>query len=167
MVRLAIEDNPAFSVSDVELSRTGPSYSIDTVLFFRDRHPEADLFFIVGLDSFLEVTTWRRYEDLFSVCHFLVLNRGGSTRCNLEDLTPRRFWADFQEEKGKNHWIHTPSGHSTRFMDRPRIDISSSEIRERIRRGMSVRYMMQDRVETYIQERAFYAKPESGRGVSQ
>jgi nicotinate-nucleotide adenylyltransferase len=157
MVRLAVKDNPAFFVSDVELSRGGTSYSIDTVLYFRKQYPEAGLFFVVGLDSFLEVTTWKRYEDLFSLCHFVVLNRIGSKRSSLSDLAPRSFWADFRHGGNANHWIHGPTGLSTVFLDGPLTDISSSEIRERIRTRRSVRYMMKEKVEAYIHKRGFYS----------
>lgn len=163
MVRLAIEDNPAFSVSDVELSREGKSYSIETVLYLRNRWPEAELFFVVGMDSFLEVTTWKRYQDLFSLCHFVVLNRPGSKRCKLTDLTPREFWAIFRRGDDSHQWIHGPSGRSTHFLDRPFMSISSSEIRERIRTGRSVRYMMQERVEAYIWKNGFYSSSRSGQ----
>lgn len=163
MVHLAVEDNPAFSVSDVELSREGKSYSIETILYFRDRFGGAELFFIVGLDSFLEVTTWKRYGDLFSICNFVVLNRPGSERCELADFTPRVFWAKFHQEDNANKWIYGPSGLSTNFLKKPSIDVSSSEIRERIRAGRSVRYMMDAKVEAYIYEKRFYSEFQSGR----
>lgn len=166
MVRLAIRDNPVFSVSDVELSREGKSYSIDTILHFRKQYPEAELFFVVGLDSFLEVHTWKRYQDLFSLCHFVVLNRIGSKRRKLIDLTPRAFWADFHHGKNANHWVHAPSGRSTHFLDRPLMDISSSEIRQRIRTGRSIRYMMQEEVEAYVHENGFYSRFQPCQEVS-
>jgi len=156
LVRLAIEDNPAFSASDVELSRPGKSYSIDTVLFFRDHHPRAELFFIVGMDSFLEITTWKRYETLFSLCNFVVLNRPGTVQPELRDLTPREFWATFKPARNPNQWIHGPTGLSTHFVAKPLIDISSSEIRERIRNGASVRYMMPEKVEACVLQKGFY-----------
>jgi nicotinate-nucleotide adenylyltransferase len=166
MVRLAIEGNPAFVASDVELAREGKSYSIETILYFRNLCPGADLFFIEGLDSFLEVTTWKRYQDLFSLCHFVVLNRPGSTRPQPEDLCPSEFWTSFRVSKDPNQWIHSSSGFSIYFMDRPVTDISSSEIRERIRAGKSVRYMMQERVEAYVLQNLFYSQPQMGKTSS-
>jgi nicotinate-nucleotide adenylyltransferase len=163
MVRLAIRDNPAFSVSDVELSREGKSYSIETVLYFRKHYPEAEVFFVVGVDSFLEVTTWKQYQDLFSLSHFVVLNRPGSRRCKLTDLTPHEFWAIFHLGKNADQWVHGPSGLSTYFLDEPLLDISSSEIRERIQTHRSIRYMMPERVEAYIRKNGFYSGPQSGQ----
>ncbi len=167
MVRLAIEDNPAFWVSDVELTREGKSYSIETILYLREQHPGTELFFVVGLDSFLEVTTWKKYQDLFSLCHFVVLNRPGSERCKLTDLTSHEFWACFRQGRNVNEWIHGPSAHSTHFLDKPLMDISSSEIRERMRSCRSVRYMMPEKVEAYILKNGFYSrsKPDQGGSV--
>ncbi len=163
MVRLAIDDNPAFSVSDVEIKREGKSYSIDTVHHFRNCYPGAELFFIVGMDSFLEVTTWKSYKDLFSLCHFVVLNRPGSSRCRLTDLRPPEFWANFHVGATPSRWTHGPSGLSTYFLEKPLIDISSSEIRERIRTDRSVRYLMEEKVEAYIHQRGLYSKSHSGQ----
>ncbi|MBW2056947.1 MAG: nicotinate-nucleotide adenylyltransferase [Deltaproteobacteria bacterium] len=160
MVRLAIEDNPAFMVSDVELVRPGKSYSIDTLLYFRNESPGADLYFIVGMDSFLDVTTWKRYQDLFSLCHFVVLSRPGWKPCGLADLTPHEFWKNFRSGKDANEWVHEPSGFRTYFLERPIMDISSREIRERIRTGRSVRYMMREKVEAFVLSKGFYAKPD-------
>jgi len=158
MVRLAIEENPAFSVSDVELLREGKSYSVETIHYFRDRYRGAELFFVVGLDSFLEVTTWKSYENLFSLCHFVVLNRPGSHRCEPTDLSPPEFWAKFRVGEDSSQWIYLPSGLATYFLKRPFMDISSTEIRERIRAGKSVRYMMPAEVENYIYKNRFYSE---------
>ena len=162
IVQLAIKDNPAFSVSDVELRREGKSYSVETIRYFLREDPEAELFFIVGLDSFLEITTWKKYEDIFSLCHLVVLSRPGVERCELTDLTPREFWTAFHPGKNSDHWIHGPSGHSIDFLDRPFMDISSSEIRQRIRRGKSIRYMMPERVEAYVLDKRCYRGAMSG-----
>lgn len=155
-VRLAVKGNPAFSICDVELRRKGKSYSVETVRHFHRHYPTGEIFFIVGLDAFLEITTWKRYKELFSLCHFVVLNRPGLNRRELTDLTPREFWETFRPGKNADHWVHNPSGHSTYFLSRPFMDISSSEIRDRIRRGISVRYMMPERVEAYVLEKQFY-----------
>jgi nicotinate-nucleotide adenylyltransferase len=157
IVRLAIKDNPAFSVSDVELRREGKSYSVETLRFFCHEDPEAELFFIVGLDSFLEITTWKKYHDIFALCHVVVLSRPGVARCDPTELTPREFWRAFHPGRNSNHWIYMPSGHSVYFLDRPFMDISSSEIRQRIRRGKSIRYMMPERVEAYVLQKRCYS----------
>ena len=159
MVRMAIQGTQLLGALDVEGRREGFSYTVQTLQELRDLYPDdLELFFILGMDSFLEVTTWKRYEDLFSLCNFVVLRRPGSERKNPEDLTPQRYWAAFHPDKDGNRWIHTPSGLSVYFLNNPLIDISSSEIRERIQTGRSVRYMMQEKVAAYIHEHGLYGR---------
>ena len=77
MVRLAIAGNPRFSLSDIEVQRGGRSYTIDTVDGLHSACPDAALFFITGLDSFLEIKTWNQWERLLTRCVFVVLSRPG------------------------------------------------------------------------------------------
>ncbi|MEI9477177.1 MAG: nicotinate-nucleotide adenylyltransferase [Deltaproteobacteria bacterium] len=77
MVKLATLANPFFSVSDVEIERSGKSYSIDTLRYFRERQPDS-FFFILGMDAFVEIETWKEYQKLFSLCNFIVMARPGS-----------------------------------------------------------------------------------------
>ncbi len=70
MVQLAISDNPYFSCSDIELKRSGKSYSVDTIRHFKEIH-HGPLFFIMGRDAFLEIETWKEFKTLFSLCHFV------------------------------------------------------------------------------------------------
>ena len=82
MTRLAVEDDLDFSVSDVELKRSGPSYTIDTIGHFESVLPDdSELFFIVGMDAFLDIETWKSYKDLFQEVPFIVMSRPGSTAC--------------------------------------------------------------------------------------
>ena len=76
MVRLAIADSPLFMVSDIEIQRKGKSYSIDTVRALRHHYgPSTELFFIIGLDAFLDFPTWREPHELLKICHFVVVPR--------------------------------------------------------------------------------------------
>ena len=77
MVRLAIKGNPHFTVSDMEIRRGGRSYTIDTIEALRQAHIGADLYFITGLDSFLEIGTWKEWQRLMALCSFVVLSREG------------------------------------------------------------------------------------------
>jgi len=77
MIRLSFSTHPDFSVSDVELKRSGPSYTIDTVRHFKSILPEdTELVLILGLDAFLEIDTWKSYKDLFLLIPFIVMSRG-------------------------------------------------------------------------------------------
>jgi nicotinate-nucleotide adenylyltransferase len=78
MLDLAVEDNPYFFTSDVELKRHERSYSIETLTYFtRTLEKDLDLFFILGMDAFLEINTWKNYQGLFSLCNFIVMTRPG------------------------------------------------------------------------------------------
>jgi hypothetical protein len=79
MVRLATAANPHFSTTDIELSRSGKSYSIDTIRYFRERC-RGSLFFILGGDAFAEIETWKEFQNLFSLCNFVVMTRPGSQK---------------------------------------------------------------------------------------
>ncbi len=77
MVRLATEGNPSFEPSDIEIKRGGRSYTIDTIEALRQAYPGTELYFITGLDSFLEIQTWHEWERLLTLCCFVVLSRPG------------------------------------------------------------------------------------------
>ncbi|MBS1128005.1 MAG: nadD, partial [Nitrospirae bacterium] len=83
MVRLAIKGNPHFTVSDMEIKRGGRSYTIDTIEALRQAHTGPDLYFITGLDSFLEIRTWKEWQRLMELCSFVVLSREG---CRFRDI---------------------------------------------------------------------------------
>ena len=79
MVRLAVARNPRFAVSTVELDRPGLSYSIDTIREFASQLTKRDsLYFIIGLDAFLEIGTWKDFREIFPLCNFIVTSRPGS-----------------------------------------------------------------------------------------
>ncbi len=92
MVRIATAGNPVFELSDIEIRRGGKSYTVDTIELLRQIHGGADLYFITGLDSFLEIRTWSRWEKLLSQCRFVVLSRPGYRFADLKKI-------DFMQER--------------------------------------------------------------------
>src|SRR5512136_1779471 len=86
MVRLAIKGNAYFTVSDIEIRRGGKSYTIDTIDALLQSHTGAELFFITGIDSFLEIRTWKDWERLLTRCSFVVLSRQGYRFSDLASL---------------------------------------------------------------------------------
>jgi nicotinate-nucleotide adenylyltransferase len=160
MVRLAIAGNRFFALSDIEVRRGGRSYTIDTVESLRASHPDAAFFFITGLDSFLEIRTWHKWELLLSRCTFVVLSRPGYRFSDLRRL-------DFME----------PAGRELELLDRGTIpgarvslpgmeinleavftcDISSRDIRKRVHEKRSFKYLLPDPVEQYIITNKLYA----------
>lgn len=155
MVELAIADNPAFSVSDLEGKRGGTSYSIHTLTELRQLHPEDELFFIVGSDSFLEIASWYRYAELFACCNIAVVERPGGQIHDLMAALPAAIAGEFIPVN-KERLTHR-SGFSVHYLAGIPLAISSSAIRELAQGGHSLRYLVPDAVARYITEQRIYA----------
>lgn len=156
MVRLATAINPSFSTSDIELSRPGKSYSIDTIRYFREKKPDG-LFFILGREAFVEIETWKEFETLFSLCYFIVMTRPGFQKTPPLSQLPKTLIPAFRYDQKIEAWIHL-SGHSLYFKEITFLDISSTKVRELIERGESVRYLIPAEVEAYVQRHGLYRK---------
>jgi len=156
MVRCATSNNPHFSTSDVELSRPGKSYSIDTIRYFLGRQQKAP-YFILGRDAFVEIETWKEFQNLFSFCHVIVMGRSEFHKDTLSSPLPKALIPHFQYVPREKAWIHT-SGHHLYFKEISFLDISSTKVRELIQKGESVRYLIPAEVEVYIQKHGLYRK---------
>jgi nicotinate-nucleotide adenylyltransferase len=155
MVELAIAGNPYFSVSDIEGKRDGKSYSIDTIEAFRDKYPGDELYFVIGSDSFLEIGTWFRYREIFSLCNIVVVERPASVVFSMLSSLPRELLKDFSaEESGKQLMHH--SGHTVHYLEGIPLNISSSAIRSLAASGRSIRYLVPDEVDKFIKDNRLY-----------
>jgi nicotinate-nucleotide adenylyltransferase len=126
MLRLAIAGEDRFSVDPLEIERGGISYSIDTVKMFRNRDPGAELFFLVGEDNADRLTEWHRFEELKKLVYFVVLSRS----------------EDFQSPEYP--------------VVQRRIEISSTEIRNRVANQESITYLVPESVKHYIEQHQLY-----------
>lgn len=142
MVQLAIADNPSFGFSDLELQREGASYTIDTVRALQALHPDWRLAFLVGMDSLLEITTWREYETLLGLIDLLVVNRPG-----------------FPTERGEAmlEQLGPELNRRIRMVQVPGVAVASRDLRRLARLGYPLRYLVPDAVERYILEHRLYA----------
>ena len=156
MVKLATAPNPFFSTSDIELSRPGKSYSIDTIRYFHGKVPDA-LYFILGRDAFVEIETWKEYQNLFSLCHFIAMTRPGFQNTLIPSQLPGSLSHVFQYDSNMGVWIH-PSGYKLYFKEITFLDISSTKIRELVEKGRSLRYLLPPEVEAYVQKHGLYRK---------
>jgi len=156
MVKLATSSNPHFSASDLELSRPGRSFSIDTIRFFGEGKEDA-FFFILGGDAFEEIETWKDFQTLFSLCHFVVMARPGSQKNVSSTPFPETLALDFRYDPGERAWVHL-TGHWVYFKEISFLDISSTKVRERVEKGETVRYLIPAEVEAYIQKYGLYRK---------
>ncbi|MFQ5852470.1 MAG: nicotinate-nucleotide adenylyltransferase [Candidatus Binatia bacterium] len=163
MVRLAVAQNHGFGVSSVELSRPGKSYSIDTIRYFAQKESaRRSLYFILGLDAFREIDSWKEVQDIFPLCHLIVTSRpgcGGSMSLRTMPVAVRR---GFCYDPRKKRYRHK-SGKHLFFARLTDIAISSSEIRHRLGDGRSIRYLVPLEVETYIEKKGLYRRHQEGQ----
>ena len=156
MVRLAIEGNPSFSFSDVENQRAGKSYSIETVEYFQNKYLKSiEIFFIVGQDAFQAIQTWKDWQKLLLLCNFTVLTRPGYEDMGLSGILPEDFTAQFVYDDAEEGY-RGPSGHMIYFRKVTFLDISSSDIRARVRQGKSITYLTPESVRHYIKKNNLY-----------
>ncbi len=152
MVKLAIAGNPFFEVSEVELQRHASSYAFETIDYFNNAfNHNSELFFILGLDAFKEIQTWKHYPRFFSVCHFIIMSRPGVMSGDPESIIPRDIAADFDFNDPQSCYVHT-SGFKIFFCQISLLDISSTDIRRRYKAGQSIKYLVPEAVEHYIKE---------------
>lgn len=155
MVRLAINDNPFFEVSDIEIKRGGRSYSIETLKELHKKYPKTDFSFIVGADSFNDITTWCGYEELFKFTSFIVIPRPGYPVKKIGEVLPvelaRKFWYDAEKAVYANDY-----GTFVAYMETTLFGISASGIRKTVKEGKSTRYILPKEVGDYIAKNKLY-----------
>lgn len=156
MVKLAVEANPSFSVSDIENRRGGTSYSIDTVKYFLTNSPEdPELYFILGQDAFHDIHRWKEWEQLLLLCNFIVMTRPGYEVRDLSDILPDYATSQFHFNKNTGAFTGT-TGKSIYFKRLTFLEISSTGIRNRTKNGQSILYLVPDSVRQYISENSLY-----------
>ncbi|SFT74277.1 nicotinate-nucleotide adenylyltransferase [Selenomonas sp. GACV-9] len=142
MTQLATSSHPSFHVSKQELERTGPSYSLLTVQELQQEYGEAaELFFITGSDTINELHTWYHIEELLRQCHFVGTTRPGAP---VDKTALVQQFGKIADEK-----IH--------FLAVPELEISSTDIRRRLKAGRSIRYLVPPAVEAYIRKEGLYS----------
>jgi nicotinate-nucleotide adenylyltransferase len=148
--------------SDVEIRREGPSYSLLTVRSFLSAFPDSRILFVMGADSFAEVSTWHRYEELLSSCDFVLLPRSGAGK---EPASPEGVRIE-KEEPHCYSWegisFRLAGGRRLFCPSLPTLDISSSAIREKVRTGKCIRGLVPPEVERYIYEHGLYVDRAEG-----
>jgi len=163
LVRLAVAKNPRFSVSTVEISRPGVSYTLDTLRHFAGKKRKGDsLFFIIGLDAFREIGTWKDFAQIFPLCSFIVTSRPGSKERYPLRGTGVAVKKLFCYDSNRKNYRHQ-SGTRIFFTERTDIAISASEVRELVSKGKSIRYLVPSEVEKYIIRRGLYRAGRRGR----
>lgn len=150
MLKIALSGHPRFEVSDEEIARGGVSYTVDTLRRLREKWPDASLYFIIGGDTIRELHTWRDIDQVLRLAEVVTVGRPGipldnltSENLRLPDPWPARLAAN------------VVGGHL--------VEISSSDIRSRLARGRSIRYLVPEGVERYISSHRLYMPQETSR----
>jgi len=146
MTRLAVEGDPLFDVSDVELLRNGPSYTFDTVMEMRGRlGMGAEIVWIIGADSLPELATWSRIAKLVAAATIVTVTRPGWERGRVDLAALRAAVGEAEIARLLKNCLETPA-----------VGISASDIRARVRAGRSIRYLLPDAVASYIHRQQLY-----------
>lgn len=141
MTLLAIEDNPHFLLSTIEIDREGNTYTYETLELLRKQNPFTEYYFILGEDSLLAIEKWQLPQKIFELCTILAAVRNGSNKDVIEAEAKRLS----EKYNGK-----------VLLLDCGNMDISSTGVRDNIRNGQSVRYIVPDKVIHYIEEKGLY-----------
>jgi nicotinate-nucleotide adenylyltransferase len=134
MTKLALEENPYFVVSDIELKREGLSYTVETLRRLKEPYKESEIYFLTGSDVLDEITTWKDPEEIYKLAKIVIALRPG-----FDKFDPENNFA-------KKSIITRITG----------VDISSTQIREKVRKGESIKYLVPSRVEEYIRKENLY-----------
>jgi nicotinate-nucleotide adenylyltransferase len=143
MVELALSAHPQFGLNDIEIRQKKPSYSINLLAFFQELYPEADLYLIMGADSLMELETWYEYQKLLTQTYLIVMKRDGIPDQKLKEKI--------------SHFVRSYSA-QIHVATSIQLNISSSQIRDRVHHHQSIRYFTPAPVQQYIKTHHLYQK---------
>ncbi|MDX1708117.1 MAG: nicotinate-nucleotide adenylyltransferase [Desulfobacterales bacterium] len=163
MIRLAIGDMSAITVSDVELQRSGPSYTIDTVYHFKSTQPDdARIFLIVGLDAFLEIDTWKSYRQLLEQIPMIIMGRPHRQHQTvdqgwkiLQEYLTFKIAADYRFSKTQKAFV-SEGRQPVYVCDVQALDISSTQIRQAVKQKQGIDNWVPAPVAEYINRKGLY-----------
>ncbi len=147
LIELAIEGNPYFSTSRIEIDRMGPTYTWETLDELKKQNSEDQYYFIMGADSLLMLESWKNPDFIFQNCIIVVAVRGTGTEERIEKIAGHLIY-EYQAD--------------IRILPARYIDISSSDIRSKIKEGYSIRYMLPEKVLAYIKKNGLYDMKQEG-----
>ncbi len=142
LCRRAVGDDERFTVSDLELRRDGPSFTVDTLDILRSQSPSDELFLILGADIAAGLPKWHKPERVLELATVAIAQRRGTAKAAVQDALAR-----------------LRGGDRARFFQMPRIGISSTMVRDRVRAGQPIRYFVPDGVMHYIETHRLYGPP--------
>ncbi len=163
MAERAIESNEHFSISNIEILKKGKSYTVNVLKELYAMYPEDELFFVLGIDAFLDIPHWWHPEALASMIDFIVVTRPGY---RITDIVQSPYVKDTlvipEPLCGENYCIGLKSGRKATLVPLTPLDISSTKIRRLVRAGKSIKYLLPEAVEHYIITESIYGNEKTG-----
>ena len=157
MVKLAVASYPQFVPSPVEIEAKGKSYSILTLEKLKKQFPDAVIFFILGVDAFLEIDTWREYKKILEQCHFIVISRPGYDLIEAKKLLNGKY-TERMVRILKTTKLDRLMSHRYKIflLNIDALDIASKDVRKKVKNGKSIAGLVVEAVEEYIQTNKLY-----------
>ena len=152
ILKIALEDNPYFFSSDIEIKRKGKSYTYDTLIEIKEIHKNDEIFLIIGKDSFYDLKTWYKWKEILKLVDIIVLNRKISKRSYEEE----NYMETLGYKKINNSIYENESKRKVYLFENSIIEVSSSKIRENFKKGLSNRYLIPEKALKFIVENKFY-----------
>ena len=144
MVKLAIENNDAFSFSDIEVTREGVTYTVETLRILTQQNPDHEYYFIMGADSLFHFDSWKEAGEIVKMATLLVATRDSMATFDIESQIE---YLQSEFEDARIECLFSPS-----------LEISSNQLRKRCKEGKSIRYLVPDSVAFYIEEQGLYVQ---------
>jgi len=163
MVKAAIEGNPLFSISSIEVKTRGRSYTVDTLTRLRNRYKKSELYFMIGMDAFLDLPAWKSPDRIVSIANMVIISRPGSSFYGLRpspylEGVPDRVLKDLDKGKIERFEFDISTVRKGYLCNVTGLDISASKIRKLIMSGKDVNYLLPDLVKSYIISNNLYLK---------
>ena len=160
MTRIAIGTNPLFQISDIECRRTEKSYTVETLSELKGTYPGKEFYFILGIDSFIEIPLWHQPEKLMELTNFVVVSRPGFSFSGLASLViaDAEVLQALDDRRLRAHRTRLKSGGDIFLMNVTLVDISATVIRSLVHRGMSIKYLLPEMVESFIISHGLYSE---------
>lgn len=149
MLRIALEEYPGFVLDTSELERSGASYTVETLQALRETQPDNSLCLIMGSDAFAGLPTWYHWQQIFDLCHIIVIERPGGAGAGSQDWARERLIDDSEQLKTRTAGYVLPVSLTL-------LDISATDIRQRLAKGQEVEGMLPGGVLDYIKEHGLY-----------
>jgi len=156
MIRLAIKDNPRFKINELEIHRGGISYTVESLKELKYKYPKNKLCFLVGTDTFFSIHSWYQPNQLFELTDLAIITRSKVTNYNIINYLKQHLTSSFK--LAKDGWIRLPNGHGVKLVTTTFLDISSTDIKQRAAKGLSLNYLIPSAVNEYIKLIDCYSK---------